>query len=164
MFSLIMKKNKRRGLEVGSPIPDVWAFDPEGNPMSVRELCSKGLVLLYFFPKANTPGCTIQACNLRDHLADLQKANVRVVGISRDKPSVQKKFIQNNRLNLMLLCDPSGEVCKEFAIPLFFGMPKRLSFLIKDGKVLWRDCHPNIWNTAAEVLEALKASNFWLKD
>ncbi|WP_242522732.1 peroxiredoxin [Candidatus Methylacidiphilum infernorum] len=164
LFFPAMKKNKGEGLKVGSEIPGVKVFDTEGNPLSLRELCNQGIVLLYFFPKAFTPGCTLQACHLRDRLSDLQQHKIKVYGISKDKPCIQKKFSQSYRLNFCLLSDLHGEACKTFGVPLFLGMPKRVSFLIKEGKLLWRDFHPHVERTADDVLEAIAASMYWPKD
>ncbi|WP_244232696.1 peroxiredoxin [Methylacidiphilum caldifontis] len=164
LFFPMMNKNKKNGLEIGSDIPEAKVFDVDGNPLSLREICKGGLTLLYFFPKANTPACTIQACHLRDRLTDLQKKNIKVYGISRDKPCTQKKFSQSYNLNFSLLSDLNGEACRAFSIPLFLGIPRRVSFLIQEGKLIWRDFHPNIWKTAEDVLEAITVSDYWPKD
>src|SRR5690554_4718377 len=79
-------------LDVGSPAPAVEAVDQDGKQVSLSELYKKGLVLVYFYPKADTPGCTAQACSLRDDFAVLKERGVEVVGVSTDSVKDQKKF------------------------------------------------------------------------
>jgi peroxiredoxin Q/BCP len=124
----------------------------------LAQLYAQGLTLVYFYPKASTPGCTAQACSLRDSIADLKTAGVTVVGVSHDKPAAQKKFKEKNQLPFTLVADQEGAVIKAFGVPtIAFGIPKRQSFLIKDGKVAWRSLSAQTSTHADEVRQAVAA-------
>ncbi|STS92470.1 thiol peroxidase [Klebsiella variicola] len=83
-------------------------------------------VLVYFYPKAMTPGCTVQACGLRDNMDDLKKAGVEVLGISTDKPEKLSRFAEKELLNFTLLSDENHQVCEQFGVwgeKSFMGKP-----------------------------------------
>lgn len=100
-------------------------------------------VLVYFYPKAMTPGCTVQACGLRDNMDELKKAGVDVLGISTDKPEKLSRFAEKELLNFTLLSDEDHQVCEQFGVwgeKSFMGKTydgiHRISFLIDaDGKI-----------------------------
>lgn len=116
--------------------------DQDGDEVSLADF--KGnRVLVYFYPKAMTPGCTVQACNLRDHYDELKKYKVTVLGISTDKPEKLTRFIEKELLNFTLLSDQKHQVAelygiwgeKSFLGKLFNGI-HRVSFLISpEGKI-----------------------------
>ena len=140
------------------PAPKVEAVDQDGHAVKLEELYQKGFTLVYFYPKAGTPGCTAQACSLRDAYESLTHEGVKVVGVSTDKVGSQKKFQEKNRLPFTLLADPDGKVLKAFgvgSIPLL-GWASRQAFLIKDGNVVWHDAKASTSEQAADVLEAMK--------
>ncbi|MBQ8707673.1 MAG: thioredoxin-dependent thiol peroxidase [Succinivibrionaceae bacterium] len=127
--------------KIGDRIAEFTLVDQNGQPQSLAGLCS-GLTLLYFYPKAMTPGCTAQACSLRDARAELDQRGLKVVGISCDAPPRLKRFQEKENLNFTLLSDPDHTLCS------FFGVwgPKKLagreyegvhrtSFLVQDGIV-----------------------------
>src|SRR4051812_44930484 len=78
-------------LEVGQAAPKVTSTDENGQAVHLADLYAQGLVLVYFYPKADTPGCTSQACSLRDSFAGLKARGVQILGVSGDKPEAQKK-------------------------------------------------------------------------
>jgi peroxiredoxin Q/BCP len=157
LFSLL-GISKAEPLEVGAKAPTPAAIDENGQPVHFAQLYARGLTLVYFYPKASTPGCTAQACSLRDGIADLKTAGVTVIGVSHDKPAAQKKFKENNQLPFTLVADQEGEVIKAFGVPtIAFGIPKRQSFLIKDGKVVWRSLSAQTKTHADEVRKAVAA-------
>ena len=124
--------------KVGDSAPPVEAVDQDGKAWKLSDQISKGVVLLYFYPKDDTPGCTKQACGLRDQMGDLQKEGVLVVGVSRDDAESHKKFRTKHNLNFPLLVDVDGKLTEAFAVPME-GRPmsRRVSFLIgRDGKIL----------------------------
>lgn len=90
-------------------------------------------VLVYFYPKAMTPGCTVQACGLRDNMDDLKKAGVEMLGISTDKPEKLSRFAEKELLNFTLLSDEDHQVCEQFGIwgekPLW-GKPTTVSIVL----------------------------------
>jgi peroxiredoxin Q/BCP len=144
-------------LEIGQPAPNVVSADETGQPVRLADLCREGLVLVYFYPKSGTPGCTTQACSLRDSFAGLKARGVQIIGVSGDKPEAQKKFQEKYRLPFKLLADSDGAVAKAFGVPSFLGFTKRQSFLIKDGKLVWRDLSVSPNTHVAEVNKALDA-------
>ena len=96
-------------LEVGDLAPQFTLPDADGNPVSLSDYAGRK-VLVYFYPAAMTPGCTKQACDFRDNLAELNESGVAVVGISPDKPAKLAKFVERDELNFPLLSDPEKEV------------------------------------------------------
>lgn len=100
-------------LEAGQPAPDFTAKDQSGNTISLKDFRGKK-VILYFYPKDNTPGCTAQACNLRDHYEKLQEKGYTVIGVSRDSEKSHQKFIAKHELPFPLIADEDGSVHELF--------------------------------------------------
>lgn len=98
----------------GDPAPDFTLPDSEGGQVSLSDYRSRS-VLVYFYPAAGTPGCTKQACDFRDNLAELNDAGFAVLGISPDKPEKLAKFAADEGLNFPLLSDPDKTVLTEWA-------------------------------------------------
>jgi thioredoxin-dependent peroxiredoxin len=96
-------------LEIGKPAPDFEAKDQDGNVVKLADLKGQKVVL-YFYPKDNTPGCTAQACNLRDNYEALQKAGYTVLGVSSDTGKSHQKFIEKQQLPFTLLADEDLKV------------------------------------------------------
>ncbi|MDO9553792.1 thioredoxin-dependent thiol peroxidase [Rhodonellum sp.] len=96
-------------LEVGKPAPDFEAKDQDGNLIKLSDFKGKKVVL-YFYPKDNTPGCTTQACNLRDNYEALQKVGYVILGISSDSEKSHKKFIEKQSLPFPLIADEDLKV------------------------------------------------------
>ncbi|HEV7404536.1 MAG TPA: peroxiredoxin [Chthoniobacteraceae bacterium] len=158
LLSLLGIASKTEPLAVGAKAPTPAAVDENGQPVDFAQIYAQGLTLVYFYPMASTPGCTAQACSLRDALNDLKNAGVTVIGVSHDKPAAQKKFKENNRLPFTLVADREGEVIKAFGVPTYlFGISKRQSFLIKDGHVAWRALSAQTSTHADEVRQAAAA-------
>ena len=129
-------------LKEGEKAPPFSLPDQDGELISSKEFKDQR-ILLYFYPKAMTPGCTVQACNLRDSADDFKKYNVVVIGISTDKPEKLSRFVDKELLNFTLLSDEDHKTCdafgvwgeKEFMGKTYDGI-HRISFLIdKDGKI-----------------------------
>ncbi len=142
-------------LPVGAKAPAPAAVDQEGAPLSLADLYTHGPVLVYFYPKADTPGCTAEACSLRDSFAELSQEGLQVVGVSLDKPEVQKAFREKYRLPFPLIADRDGLVAKAFEVPTLGGFAKRQSFLVKDGVVVWSDLSASTAKQAEDVRKAL---------
>ncbi len=100
-------------LSPGDPAPDFTLPDASGEDVALSSFRGRK-VLVYFYPKADTPGCTKQACGLRDALPDV--GDVAVVGISPDKPAAQKKFDEKYGLGFPLLSDPDHEVAERYGV------------------------------------------------
>jgi peroxiredoxin Q/BCP len=144
-------------LKVGDPAPDAASVDQNGKPVKLSELYGAGWTLVYFYPKADTPGCTAEACSLRDAFADLTKKGVTVVGVSADKPDAQKAFKEKYQLPFTLLADSDKRVIQAFGVPTTMGFASRQSFLIKDRKIAWRDLHATTKEQAADILKVVTA-------
>lgn len=144
-------------LKVGDAAPQAESLDQDGRPVSLRQLYGSGWTLVYFFPKADTPGCTAEACSLRDAFADLARKGVTVVGVSADTPKEQKAFRDKYHLPFTLLADSDKHVIRAFGVPTTLGFASRQSFLVKDGKIVWRDLHASTKQQAADILKAVSA-------
>ena len=142
-------------IAVGDVAPDAASRDQNGHPVQLAELYAEGLTLIYFYPKADTPGCTAQACSLRDGFAELQDRGVRVIGVSSDSPAAQKRFAEKFHLPFTLLADEDHAVANAFGVRLLLGMTHRQSFLIKDRRIVWRDLSASTKEQAQDVLSFL---------
>lgn len=144
-------------LNLGDPAPRLVATSDSGAAIDLAALYAAGPVLVYFFPKADTPGCTAQACNLRDNFDDLKAASVTVIGVSTDGVRAQAAFRQKYELPFTLLADADGSVVKAFGVPTAMGFSKRQSFLVVEGKIAWRDLSATPRTQSQDVLAALAA-------
>ena len=130
-------------LNIGDPAPDFALADQKGNTVKLSDFQGKK-VLLYFYPKADTPGCTKQACQIRDARSELADLGVDAVGISPDKPGVQKKFDGQYGLGFPLLSDPDHAAAQAYGAwgeKSMYGKKSmgiiRSSFLIDEqGKIM----------------------------
>ena len=151
--------SKVKALEVGDQAPVIVAADQNGAEIRLADVYAKGPTLVYFYPKADTPGCTAQACSLRDSFANLSAENLQILGVSRDSSASQKKFQEKYKLPFTLLADLDGKVAEAFGVPSILGMPvsRRQSFLVKGDKVVWKSASAKTGDHAAEVQTALDA-------
>ena len=102
-------------LEPGDPAPDFTLPDQNGDPVTLSQLRGQQVVL-YFYPKADTPGCTVQACGVRDHRADYDAAGAVVLGVSPDPVKSVSKFDQKFGLGFTLLADEHHEVAEKYGV------------------------------------------------
>jgi peroxiredoxin Q/BCP len=142
-------------LEIGDAAPAVTGTDQDGKSLSFEQAYKKGITLVYFYPKADTPGCTAEACSLRDSYDDLRAKGLQIIGVSEDQADAQKKFQEKYKLPFSLVADSDGSVAKAFGVPVVAGFAKRQSFLIKDGKIAWLDLNASTKNQAADVRQAM---------
>lgn len=144
-------------LAVGAPAPEISAVDQDGKTFALKDVYAKGPTLVYFYPKADTPGCTKQGCSLRDAWADLQGRDIQVLGVSEDKVEAQKKFHDKHEFPFTLIADHDGKVAEAFGVPTAGGFAKRQSFLVKDGKVVWNMLSASTATHAKDVLAAYES-------
>ena len=144
-------------LAVGAAAPEVTAKDQDGKSVSFKDTYAKGTTLVYFYPKADTPGCTKQGCSLRDSWDALKAKGVQVLGVSGDKPDAQKAFRDKFKFPFPLIADDDGKVAAAFGVPAMKpGIFKRTSFLVKGGKIVWNMTDKTTTDThAADVLKVL---------
>lgn len=102
-------------LKIGDPAPAFTGTDQDGNRLSLADFTGRKLIL-YFYPKDNTPGCTAEACSLRDGRNDLQDMGFEVVGVSPDSEASHRKFISKNNLNFPLLADTDKEIAQAYGV------------------------------------------------
>jgi thioredoxin-dependent peroxiredoxin len=130
-------------LKAGSRAPTFTLPNQDGKKVSLKDFAGKKHVVLYFYPRAMTPGCTVQACGIRDHMEDFRKLKTVVLGVSPDRTSSLLKFRERDQLAFDLLSDEDHQVAEKYAA---WGMKKfmgrqfmgllRTTFIIgKDGKL-----------------------------
>jgi peroxiredoxin Q/BCP len=124
--------------KIGDVAPAFQGTDQNGNEVKSSDIIGKKIVLLYFYPKDFTGGCTKEACGFRDRVGDLQKANVEVIGVSYDTVDKHKAFEEKYNLNFTLLADPDGKIVEAYGTRMgIMKMSRRVSFLIGlDGKIV----------------------------
>ena len=150
-------------MQVGDTVENFTLPNQDGEPVSLTDFAGKP-VILFFYPRADTPGCTIEACGFRDHFAKLKKAGVVVLGISRDTVKAQKKFSKKYDLNYPLLADSEMELIKRFDLlknKTMYGKPvtgvERTTYLIgPDQKLIHEFKNVKPEGHAEEVLALLK--------
>lgn len=143
--------------KVGDTAPAFSAQDQDGKTVKLADFAGKQSVLLYFYPKDNTPGCTKQACGLRDQLSDLKKQGVAVLGVSRDDAASHKKFIADHSLTFPLLADTDGQLTTAYGAAMTGrNMARRISFLIdKSGKIVHVTDAPDFSKHLSEMKDAV---------
>ena len=143
--------------KVGNKVPLIAGKDQDGKAFGLADLVGKKIVLFYFYPKDDTPGCTKEACGLRDRMGDLRKDNVAVIGVSMDNEESHKKFIAKHNLNFSLLADADGKITQAFGAGMTGrNLSRRVSFLIGvDGKIAHVTDNPSADVHLDEMKEAI---------
>ncbi|MEJ7599136.1 MAG: peroxiredoxin [Kofleriaceae bacterium] len=121
-------------LKPGDAMPDSNLMGPEG-PVNLRDKLGKPLVV-YFYPKDETYGCTIEACRFRDQYEDFVAAGAEVIGISRDDAGSHDKFKAHHKLPFTLLSDPRGEVANAWGVRGKLGLPGRVTFVFDKAGIM----------------------------
>lgn len=131
-------------LKAGDKVPNFSVNDQDGNAVSLSDYSGKKLVV-FFYPKASTPGCTLEACNLRDHYAELQEAGYELLGVSADTEKKQANFRNKYEFPFPLLADTEKEVINAFGVwgpKKFMGREydgiHRKTFIIDENGVVER--------------------------
>jgi peroxiredoxin Q/BCP len=130
-------------LSQGDSAPDFTLPDQQGNDVTLSELRGK-TVVLYFYPRADTPGCTTQACGVRDHDADYEAAGVTVVGVSPDPVNAVAKFAEKYDLRFPLLADEDHAVAEDYGVwgeksmygKTYFGVSRSTFIIDPDGRIV----------------------------
>jgi peroxiredoxin Q/BCP len=122
---------------VGAQAPDFTLPDQAGNQVSLKDFRGQKAVVLYFYPKDNTTGCTAEACAFRDSYEVFKEAGAEVIGISSDSEDTHQGFASRYQLPFVLLSDKGGKVRKQYGVPTTLGViPGRVTYVIdKDGVV-----------------------------
>jgi len=125
-------------LQVGDKIPNFSAKDNKGNDFDSNSIIGKKPVVIYFYPKDNTPGCTAQACSFRDQYEDFKDLGAEVIGISSDSVSSHEKFIQKYKLPFILLSDSNKKIRNLFGVKanLFGLLPGRVTYVADKNGII----------------------------
>jgi peroxiredoxin Q/BCP len=143
-------------LNTGDSAPLIALSDQNGNARRSDQLAGKALVL-FFYPKDDTPGCTMEACAFRDSYADLQALGAEVWGVSGDDASSHQRFAQRHNLPYPLLVDKGNQLRKAFGVPSVLGLlPGRVTYVI-DGSGVIRHVFNNLLDGPAHRREAIEA-------
>jgi|SRR5271165_4608495 len=152
----------KAALKIGDKAPDFQLLDQNGKEVSLKDFKGKS-VLIYFYPKANTPGCTVEACEFRDLRPKFVKEDVVILGVSADAPKMLAGFVAKQKLNFTLLSDPEHKMIeaygawrmKKFMGRSFMGIVRSSYLVGPDGKIA------QVWDNvkakghAVEVFDAL---------
>lgn len=135
-FMLSSCGGNAENLNVTDYAPDFTLQDADGNSYTLSSYRGVSPVVIYFYPKAGTPGCTKQACGIRDSWSKFSENGIVVLGISVDSKDDIKEFILENNLNFPLLSDSNKEVSKAYGVLNNLGLANRITFIVdKEGKI-----------------------------
>lgn len=150
-------------LKVNDKVPDISLEDENGKEVSLRDFRGK-TVILYFYPRADTPGCTKEACSFRDDYKKIQNTGVLLLGVSPDTPAAQKKFQEKYHLPFTLLADADKKLCNAFGViqeksmygKKVMGVARTTFVIAPDGKIKYVFPKVKPEGHSEEVLEYLK--------
>jgi thioredoxin-dependent peroxiredoxin len=144
------------GVRVGEPAPDFTLPSPTGEPVSLGDFRGKSEVVLFFYPKDNTPVCTAEACSFRDSYEAFREAGAEVIGVSADSVESHRRFAGRHRLPFRLLSDADGALRARYGVPRTLGLfPGRVTYLI-DRRGIVRHVFSSQFQPARHVEEALR--------
>jgi len=158
ILSLLFGTAKGDPLKVGDAAPAVTVTTETGAKLNLGDVYGKQpYTLVYFYPKADTPGCTKQGCSLRDGYEKLTKEGVAVIGISHDTPEEQSAFKAKYHLPFTLVADQDQSASKAFGVPNYAGsgLAHRSAYLIKNGKIVYTDYKGTTDKQADTILKVL---------
>ncbi len=133
-------ENNMNEIKIGSSIPAFTLPDQNGNLFDINSVIGKNNLVIYFYPKDDSPGCTAQACSFRDQFEVFKDADALIIGISSQSVESHKEFAQKHRLNFTLLSDQDNKIRKQFGVPanLLGILPGRVTYIAdKTGKVIY---------------------------
>jgi peroxiredoxin Q/BCP len=150
-------------LEEGQKAPEFTAKDQDGNTVSLEQFAGK-TVVLYFYPKDDTPGCTAEACDFRDNYQGLAAKDIVVLGVSVDDEKSHKKFIAKHNLPFTLLADTDKQIVEAYGVwgeknmygKTYMGTNRKTFIIDKEGKIAHIVSKVDTKNSTAQVLELLQ--------
>lgn len=147
-------------VEKGTGIPHFELYDQHGKLFKIDSVLGRKNLVIYFYPKDDSPGCTKEACTFRDQFADFEDADAVVIGISGQSVSSHLAFAQKHRLNYILLADTGNKVRKRFGVPskMFGLIPGRVTYVVnKEGTVVYTfDSQLNVEQHVNDALKVLR--------
>jgi peroxiredoxin Q/BCP len=155
-----MSPKVKNNLEVGDQSPNFTLISSEGKEVSLTDFLGKKVVL-YFYPKDMTPGCTMEACSFRDNYSEIKKRGAEIIGISADSTSLHQRFIEKYQLPFILLSDTDKEVIKQYGVwqkkslygKLFSGIVRSTFIIDEKGKIKSIFINVKVKNHTEEVLQ-----------
>lgn len=145
-----------KGIEVGDRAPEFSATAHTGETIRLADYRGKKSVVVYFYPKDNTPVCTTEACSFRDAYSDFTDAGAVVIGISGDSEESHKEFAASRKLPFLLVSDQNGELRKAFGVPTTFGIfPGRVTYVIDPEGIVRMKFNSQL-NAQGHIDEALR--------
>lgn len=143
-------------VKVGDPAPDFTLSSQSGTPISLKDFLGKRFVVVYFYPKDDTPGCTKESCAFRDQYEVFKLAGAEVIGISADSPESHQQFAAKYQLPFSLLSDSGNQVRKLYGVPSSFGLlPGRVTYVI-DQQGIVQNVFNSQFNFKGHIEESLK--------
>lgn len=149
-------RRKNTHMKIGDKAPDFTLSNQHGVKVKLYDLLGESPVVLFFYPKDNSPGCTAEACAFRDSYEVFKEAGTEVIGISTDNVDSHLGFAQRHRLPYILLSDPIGRVRKLYEVPKTLGvMPGRVTYVV-DKKGIIRQIFNSQFSISKHIDAALK--------
>jgi len=153
----MIRRQTKEGVGVGSKAPDFTLSSQSSEMVNLSDFLGKRPVVLYFYPKDDTPGCTMEACAFRDEHETFIKLDAEVIGVSSDSVQVHKRFAEKNHLTFTLLSDEGGKVRRLYGVPNTFGvLPGRVTYVIDTEGIIQHIFSSQV-KTSKHVEEALKS-------
>ena len=142
-------------LAVGDTMPSFTLADQDGKPFSSADYAGRKAMVIYFYPKDESPACTKEACTFRDSYADFEKAGAIVIGINPAPAETHKRFATNHRLPFILLSDPGNKVLRRFGVKGKIIVTGRETFVVsKEGRIVYT--FNSFTNGAKDATETLR--------
>jgi peroxiredoxin Q/BCP len=143
-------------VKVGDSAPDFSLQSQSGETVSLSQFAGQKPVVVYFYPKDDTPGCTAESCSFRDSYEAFQEIGAEVIGISSDSPESHQRFASKYRLPFLLLSDPGAKTRLQYGVPATLGLlPGRVTYVI-DREGIIRHVFDSQFNPQAHVTEAME--------
>jgi peroxiredoxin Q/BCP len=143
-------------VQVGDPAPDFTLPTQDGKSFSLHDMLGKSTIVLYFYPKDNTGGCTAEACSFRDNYEVFKQAGAEVIGVSSDSAESHRQFASKHRLPFLLLSDEKGTLRKLYGVPATLGiLPGRVTYVI-DKQGIVRHIFNDMLHPQKHISEALQ--------
>lgn len=141
---------------IGERVPNVTGTTHDGRRVSLSELASGGPLVIFFYPKAFTPGCTAQACGFRDRASEFVAHGASLVGVSRDRTDTQRRFVGHHHLTYPLLADTDGAIARVFGAKRPGPLPTRRMTAVVNADLTLLGSYRSESNVAAHTDEALR--------
>jgi len=159
LFLAMISLSSANPVTVGAPAPTATALSDTGASIELAGVYANNkYTLVYFYPKADTPGCTAQGCSLRDSYEALAAKGVAIFGVSTDSVKSQAAFKAKYKLPFTLLADTEKQVIKAFGVGTTFGFSSRQAYLIHEGKIVYADHKGTTKQQADDILKFLSST------